>query len=54
MGASLTRAVASIARDDLPGMHRDHNAPECTASRSARPHALSAGACGKFGSEFET
>jgi len=38
-------AVASIARDDpspVPGMHRDHNAPVCTASRS------------KFGSEFET
>jgi len=31
-------AVASIARDDpspLPGMHRDHNAPACTASCSA-------------------
>ena len=31
-------AVASIARDDpspLPGMHRDHNAPACTATRSA-------------------
>jgi len=28
-------AVASIARDDpspLPDMHRDHNAPACTAS----------------------
>jgi len=36
-------AVASIARDDpspLPGMHRDHNAPACTVSHSARPHAL--------------
>ena len=32
-------AVASIARDDpspLPSMHRDHNAPACTAS----PHPL--------------
>jgi len=31
-------AVASIAQDDhspLPGMHRDHNAPACTATRSA-------------------
>jgi len=31
-------AVASIARDDpspLPGMHRDHNAPACTAIRIA-------------------
>jgi len=31
-------AVASIARDDtspLPGMHRDHNAPACTATRLA-------------------
>ena len=41
-------AVASIARDDpspLTGMHRDNNAPACTASAGAR---------GKFGSEFET
>jgi len=32
-------AVASIAQDDhspLPGMNRDHNAPTCTATRSAR------------------
>ena len=31
-------AVASIARDDpslLPGIHRDHNAPACTATRTA-------------------
>jgi len=31
-------AVASIARDDpspLPGMHRDQNAPACTATRNA-------------------
>ena len=31
--------VASIARDDpspLPGMHRDHNAPACTATRRHR------------------
>jgi len=30
--------VASIACDDpspLPGMHHDHNAPACTATRSA-------------------
>jgi len=30
--------VASIVRDDpspLPGMHRDHNAPACTATCSA-------------------
>jgi len=50
-------AVASIARDDpspLPGMHRDHNVPACTASRSARPHALRAGARAKSGLEFET
>jgi len=40
-------AVASIARDDpspLPGMHRDHNSPACTATAMR----------GKFGSEFET
>ena len=50
-------AVASIAQDDpspLPGMHRDHNVPACTASRSARPHALRAGARAKSGLEFET
>jgi len=35
--------VASIARDDpspLLGIHREHNASACTASRSARHHAL--------------
>jgi len=35
--------VASIAQDDpspLPGMHRDHNAPACTATRSGlRPQS---------------
>ena len=50
LGHLITRglAVASIAQDDpfpLPGMHRDHNAPAFTASAGAR---------GKFGSEFET
>jgi len=37
--------VTSIARDDpsrLPGMHRDHNVPACTATRSACPHTRSA------------
>jgi len=36
-------AVASIALDNpshLPGMHRHHNAPTCTATRSVHPHAL--------------
>ena len=33
-------AVASTARDDpstLPGMHRDHNAPACTATLNLKP-----------------
>ena len=52
--------MASIARDDhspLAGMHRDHNAPACIATRSARPHIRAWAATAmhsKFGSEFET
>jgi len=45
----------------VPGMHRDHNAPACTASPHTLRLAVHAGAlwaatamCGKFGSEFET
>jgi len=46
-------AVASIARDDpspLPGMHREHNAPACTAGALWAATTMR----GKFGSEFET
>ena len=48
-------AVASIARNDashLPGMHRDHNAPACTATAGALWAASTMR--GKLGSEFET
>ena len=49
--------MASIARDDpspLPGMHRDHNAPTCSAKVHAGALWAATTMRGKSGSEFET